>query len=959
MLHEAHEAAIKLQKHSLDSSESYERTRELESENARLKEEIAILRANPDDTSDGQPFQLQELTLAHRRLSDQLGITEATLELRTTELTNAQTSLSKAYADAEGAMALTSRIRVREEEGLLRERELRHKVRVAEEERKMADLVVSEYADLVRTLEGRTSALPPKPPPKDGSPGDENGNVHTRPQALVDSYSEGKKGLQTLLREFSVEAERLEARIARLEHELALAELNCESERKASARDRALLAKVQAELVKIRVDDKAAARMVARYMEFSQTSTNTLQTTISSLKTRHAATLQTSNLESEHLQIALKASQRHGQKLQEVLDSLSADIARETYGRRREVSLRLALLLREARVAEGLQRWSGKAREMLYRAQQRAEIKGLEEAFERSVEGAEGLLKMLNGDGGVGSNDREEAVVGRIIAAQSAVEELNEELRVETGRRMNLERQRALERLTTSKPSNGGAIAQPSAATNGKTVEPNGIGSHSPLPLPKISEASAHEDASAPAHDTSPMEAAADIASSLNQDIDGPTVITEPPIHTIDYVTAHDSTLTEATSDVTPRTSSPTLGEQLSVNIEDTPARHFVPAADVVHQPRPRSIEEATFIYDPPRSSLDSLLTASTSNTDIFAAQPNSSPLATIASSPPPALHPQRHPLLADLDATKHRYDELQRAFRECHQTLKNLQDSIENVSGASGIVILKTATQRLDDFNEDVRVEVEIRIADEELTIKGYETLLTIPGALADDAEQDAVEGRIKAFVDGSEKSVAKAMQQFNRKLDDLQHDVASIKLALHELPEETEPAHHPSPPPTPGWGSWTSLLGAAPRPVSPAPPTFGTVMTTPRLRHSSSFTKPQTPGPGRKSSISIHDPNPNTRVSSDPYASLGLRIPMPSHTPSSLGFGTPPRSTPRPRNLSTMYMLGLGSRSSSLNITANETPTKAKTSSMHMSQLGDEGVSTDPETDLETDDEPQTDVE
>ena len=598
---------------------------------------------------------------------------------------------------------------------------------------------------------------------------------------------------------------------------------------------------------------------------------------------------------------------------------------------------------------------------MLYRAQQRAESKGLEEAFERSVEGAEGLLKMLNGDGGVGSNDREEAAVGRIMAAQSAVEELNEELRVETGRRMDLERQRALERLTTSKPSNGGVIAQPSAATNGKAVEPNGIGSHSPPPPPKTGDAPAHENADASVHDTSPMEAVANIAprtSSLSQD--GPTMTTEPPIHTIDYVSAHDSTITEVISDVTPRTPSPIPGEQLSGNIEDTPARHFIPAADVVHQPRPRSIEEATFIYDPPRSSLDSLLTASASNTDdVFASQPNLSPLATIASSPPPALHPQRHPLLADLDAIKHRYDELQRAFRECHQTLKNLQDSIADVSGANGVMVLKTATQRLDDFNEDVRVEVEIRIADEELTIKGYETLLTIPGALADDAEQDAVEGRIKAFVDGTEKSVAKAMEQFNRKLDDLQHDIASIKLALHELPEEAEPAQHPSPPQTPGWGSWTSLLGAAPRPVSPAPPTFGTVMTTPRLRHSSSFTKPQTPGLGRRSSISIHDSNPNARVSSDPYASLGLRIPMPSHTPSSLGFGTPPRSTPRPRNLSTMYMLGLGSRSSSLNMAVNETPTKAKASSMHVSRLGDEGISTDPGTDLESDDEPQTDVE
>jgi hypothetical protein len=34
--------------------------------------------------------------------------------------------------------------------------------------------------------------------------------------------------------------------------------------------------------------------------------------------------------------------------------------------------------------------------------------------------------------------------------------------------------------------------------------------------------------------------------------------------------------------------------------------------------------------------------------------------------------------------------------------------------------------------FNEDVRVELEIRIADEERVTRGYATLLAVPGAIA-----------------------------------------------------------------------------------------------------------------------------------------------------------------------------------------------------------------------------------
>ena len=63
---------MKLQKYAFNSSRSYERTRELECENSRLKEDIAVLRANPDISPHHDSLQIQELDLAHHRLIDQL-----------------------------------------------------------------------------------------------------------------------------------------------------------------------------------------------------------------------------------------------------------------------------------------------------------------------------------------------------------------------------------------------------------------------------------------------------------------------------------------------------------------------------------------------------------------------------------------------------------------------------------------------------------------------------------------------------------------------------------------------------------------------------------------------------------------------------------------------------------------------------------------------------------------------
>ena len=250
------------------------------------------------------------------------------------------------------------------------------------------------------------------------------------------------------------------------------------------------------------------------------------------------------------------------------------------------------------------------------------------------------------------------------------------------------------------------------------------------------------------------------------------------------------------------------------------------------------------------------------------------------------------------------RYDTLQRGFRDCHLALRDLKKDLSSLGNTSEMTtILQRAVDRLDDFNEDARVELEIRVSDEARIASGYEALLTIPGAISDEVDEATMQTEMQAFVDGSDRAVKKALDNFNRKLDDLQHDIASVKRTLHDLAASAVESPVSSSPPStsPSWTSWTANLLSPARSASPGPaPTFGTVMTSPRLRQTSFSSHP------RKASDSD-----SPKVSNDPFASLELRIAMPTHVVPSYPT-TPPRAAPRPRVSSTTYMLGLGARNS-----------------------------------------------
>ena len=252
--HEAHAAAIKLQRHALDSSRLHDHAAALEQENARLSLELDTLRAHPDVPTHPAVTHVQELSLALRRVSDKIVLTENMLFERTSQLTDAQSDLARERHTADAAYELAARMRAREEASKARERELEFKARASEEERKMVDLVVQEYADLVRNLEGRKSV--------NHTPSIYNGSATT----LVDTLQDGKSNLHGLLTAFSTESENLHATIAQLDAKVSTLERTLDAERITASHDRSLLSQTRTELDKLNLEDQTAAKMVAHYM---------------------------------------------------------------------------------------------------------------------------------------------------------------------------------------------------------------------------------------------------------------------------------------------------------------------------------------------------------------------------------------------------------------------------------------------------------------------------------------------------------------------------------------------------------------------------------------------------------------------------------------------------------------------------------------------------------------------
>jgi len=114
----------------------------LEKENARLVEEIDVLRDHPNTSPDPSALQNPQLNNALRELSDKLCQTEELLLKRTNESLHAARELARVKYERDVVHEIAAKAKAREEDCKVRERTILLQARDAKEESKMADLVV-------------------------------------------------------------------------------------------------------------------------------------------------------------------------------------------------------------------------------------------------------------------------------------------------------------------------------------------------------------------------------------------------------------------------------------------------------------------------------------------------------------------------------------------------------------------------------------------------------------------------------------------------------------------------------------------------------------------------------------------------------------------------------------------------------------------------------------------------
>ena len=789
-------------------------------------------------------------------------------------------------------------------------------------------------------------------------------------------------------------------------------------------------------------------------------------------------------------------------RLRASLDELGGEIMKETYGRRREVALRVKLLGREEKMLEGLRRWLRKGEEAISDAENEADDSQsrVRAALLGMTQDARILLEGLD-DGLVTDSASLSGSLARVVLAQGLVDGLMEELKVETARRMELEKALLQEDQESTLPTlmlNGHDINQQPPVHEQQEDSPN-TSSSSAFASPPIEVATVQVSESKPSlfeeaqpstttliYPTS-IDTTTSDAPSPTEDEPIPSESTHladetvtianeqnPPAFYIypeeDSTTNHGSTTVIHTDTIvivaeeepspvdiqsTPPNSTPT--PDIVINAEVAPPPHISVVEEagidkhldlVIIQPdvatqdidlslEPSSIvalvetgpsvelviDDATSALPPSPSDLCSAVEPPVpSNSDTSTPIPSSPSQTPVLPEKDEVKTPTPHPLLAELAKISHRYDHFQRSFRDCHLALESLKASLKPSTTTSTsssnhqynnrltrdkppeliltpiipLDILHAAISRLDDYTEDVRVEIEIRISDEEVLAKGYEVLLCVPGALYSpsvpvpspslqsdqhqlyqsrhlsqthsdyDEDQDfslkdcsslpvtqsELQIKIQAFITGTDPSVTKACEGFSKKLEDVQHDIAVLKRAIHD-PDPAMMTNGDGPElasqtPTTAERGWTSWIRSPSTPFSASgtttsakhsaglgpSPTFGSIMTSPhRLKHSLS---PNINGYGNQkgsnSGATFVNGNGSNRVQGDGgggkddvLGRLGLRVPMPifdsaahpSLTPSSATIGSwgwnglsPTTSAPiKPRSASsTMYMLGLG---------------------------------------------------
>jgi hypothetical protein len=155
---------------------------------------------------------------------------------------------------------------------------------------------------------------------------------------------------------------------------------------------------------------------------------------------------------------------------------------------------------------------------------------------------------------------------------------------------------------------------------------------------------------------------------------------------------------------------------------------------------------------------------------------------------PTPSEHPTVTQLKDRMGRVPERYASLQKSLHDCACNLASLREQSSSGSNPHDDTASKQLTLLLDgihDVIEDVRVEVEIAIADDERVAAGLQTLL----ALNPDIKSIA---SARAFIDGdgtqSGNNARRKIAGFQRRLGDVEHDLVQIKIMAAAIPADVE---------------------------------------------------------------------------------------------------------------------------------------------------------------------------
>jgi hypothetical protein len=483
----------------------------------------------PDPPASTPPSKaLAELSLAHRRLSAKLDFTEQQLASVSLELASVKQELARAQRERDGEHAMLVELRRVEED---REEEVqweRGERKRVEEQKKLADLALAEYAALVDRLDPK--AVPPPMPrrvtdnilqtppvlvPDDAAPAvppKANGTAPSRststrsnkgaktktaeeekqveaPATIDDAASTlsldpenaasaeaisnlllGQRGVHRLFRDFSSamtakEKEIHNLQLQRDEKEYALATLRDQLEAETRVRVEA-----QNERDRVLRDDASAAKVVERYMTFSQKSHEQVHQHLSQQRQRAGSTQGTLRAEVA----ALRRRNRHegdrSARLRAAAEEMAEQLGRESAGRRREVALRLGLIAAEEVRLRSAEVWLDRVR----RARERPDGARDQPDYAQLVDDAVEILaptdkeskepKTPTSGGGFRARflrrrpaspsalspsqpsspagNPEEESLARVFLAEELVQHLVNDLQAETERRVELEKQR-------------------------------------------------------------------------------------------------------------------------------------------------------------------------------------------------------------------------------------------------------------------------------------------------------------------------------------------------------------------------------------------------------------------------------------------------------------------------------------------------------------------------------------